>query len=219
MKRFRILGIALLALLALGAVMAVAASAEEGFLPNPAKEKNKGTISGGKSTLGNAKGTIICQHLDASPIEFANDKHGTATLKWKECTTAGLAANSLGDEKGIILAKVLLLVCLINSAKLEFGVAAEPDETIHLEAAAAGVLAEVKGLVIGTLSGAKGKEFTSEFLAPKVGEQTVKECTDAEGKKVHSLLEALNHEAFATASEEVKGGKIVFEKEVELMDS
>jgi hypothetical protein len=219
MKQFRILGVALLVLFALGAIIAVAASAEEGFLPNPLKEKNTASISGGKSTLGNAKGSIVCTTLDASPVEFTNDKHGTALLKWKGCTTAGISINSLGDEKGVILAKVLHLVCLISSAKLEFGIAVEPDETIHLEAPAAGILAEVKGLVIGTLSSTKGKEFKVGFTAKSVGEQAVKECTDSEGTKKHSLSESLNHEGFITSSEEVIEGKLTFAKEVELMDT
>jgi hypothetical protein len=219
MKRFRILGIALLALCALGTVMSVAASAEEGFLPTPSKEKNKGSIKGGKSTIGNAKATFICTSLDASPAEFEKDKHGTATLKWKGCTSAGIALNSLGDEKGVILAKVLLLLCLINLAKLEFGVAIEPDETIHLEASAAGILGELKGLFIGRLSSAKGKEFRVTLKASKLGEQEVKECLDAAGTKKGSLEESLNHEAFAPESEEVLEGVISFEKEVELMDT
>jgi hypothetical protein len=220
MKRIRTLSLALLAIVALSAVTAVAASAEEGFLPL----KTKGfTIEGGKSTLNTAANLpILCGKLDASKGTMEKDKHGTVTLQWLECSVAGIGLNSVGDSSKTVLAKVLLLVCLINTATLEFGIAAETDETITLEAPALGAKIAIKGRVIGTVlakAGVKAKVFSVDFVGAK-GVQNVTKCTDSSGTKEHTLqAESSLGKKLETASEEVEKGTMTFEEEVELMDT
>jgi hypothetical protein len=221
MKRIRILGVALLALVALSAVMAVAASAEEGFLPFP--KKTGFTVEGGTSTLNTpANLPIVCGKLDASKGTLEKDKHGTVTLQWLECSVAGVAANSAGDAAKTILAKVLFLVCLINPTSLEFGIAAETDETVNLEVPALGVKITVKGRVIGTVL-AKANTLATLFkvdFAGSKGVPTVKKCTDSEGTKEHTLTaESSLTKKAETASQEVVGGTVTFEEKVELMDT
>jgi hypothetical protein len=221
MKRIRILGVALLALFALSAVMAVAASAEEGFLPFP--KKTGFTVAGGVSTLNTAANLpIVCGKLDASKGTLENDKHGTVTLQWLECTVAGLGANSVGDASKTILAKVLFLVCLINTTTLEFGIAAETDETVKLEVPALPATITVKGRVIGTVlakAGAKATLFKVDFTGAK-GVQNVTKCTDSSGTKEHTLqAESSLGKKLETASQNVESGTVTFEEEVELMDT
>jgi hypothetical protein len=220
MKRIRILGASLLMLFAFGSVMAVEAYAEEGFLPLKAKGF---TVEGGKSTLNTAANLpIICEKLDASKGTMEKDKHGTVTLQWLGCSIAGLGFNSAGDAGKTVLAKVLFLVCLINSTTLEFGIAAETDETINLEVPSEGVKIALKGRVISTVlakAGVKAKVFSVDFVGEK-GKQAVTKCTDAEGTKEHTLqAESSLTKKLETASLNVESGKSTFEEEVELMDT
>ena len=95
MRHLKLMGLSLLAVIALGALAAATASAEEGFLPTP----TTGTVLGGISLLETTAGSKIeCKELDDSTITFSNDKHGKATLHWLGCKAEGLfAINSLGD--------------------------------------------------------------------------------------------------------------------------
>jgi hypothetical protein len=219
MKRIRILGVALLALFALSAVMAVAASAEEGFLPLKAKGA---TVEGKVSTLNTAANLpIVCGKLDPSKGTFSSDKHATGTLQFLECTVAGLAANSVGDASKTILAPVEFLVCLTNSAELKFGIAAEVVGTLNLEVPSLGAKITVKGRVIGEATakaGAKAKVFTVNYTGAK-GVQNVTKCTDSSGTKEHTLqAESSLTKKLETASQNVESGTVTFEEEVELMD-
>ncbi len=109
MKQMKLIYLALLAVLALGAFAAATASAEEGFLPKQAT----GNALGGESTLNAGGISIVCKLLDESTITFTNDKTGEGTLHWLGCKAAGLfAAKSLGATGAEILAKVKFLVCL-----------------------------------------------------------------------------------------------------------
>jgi hypothetical protein len=222
MKSVRLLGLSLLALLALGAFAAATASAEEGFLP---KLASANLLGGTSILLGIGGSEIKCTKLDASTITFTTDEHGTATLKWTGCKAANLfAANSLGDAKEVILAKVLFLVCLdptnLAGKLLEpFGFAAETDEPVHLEEPAVGQLQVVTGRVIGTFLTAEGKLFVAHLNAPK----TVPEadlCIKGTETKKHTLTVEENHNGkpeFAT--EEVLSALIQFAETVKLMDS
>lgn len=225
MKRIRMLGLALLALFALSAIVAEAASAEAGFLPH----KLTGyTLEGKVSTLNTAGNKpIICSTLDPSTGKLENDKHTSVTLHWLKCTVAGLPANSVTDGSEIILAKVLLLVCLNpeNAAGKvlgEFGIAAETDETVNLEVPSLGVKITVKGRVIGLVL-AKAKEllktFNVDFTGAK-GVQEVAKCKDGTEVKEHTLqAENSTEKKLETASQNVEKGTVTFEEAQELMDS
>jgi hypothetical protein len=224
MKSVRLLGLSLLALLALGAFAAATASAEEGFLPKLATAN----ILGGESILKAGETSITCAKLDASTITFTTDEHGSATLRWLECTTAGklVGVNSLGDKAKEILAKVLFLVCLDpkNSAGTLlqlFGFAAETDEKepIHLEEPTVGTLQNVQGRVLGAFLTTEGKLFVVHLNAPG-GVQEVALCVKGAEDKTNTLTSEENHDGVKKpATEEVKGGLIQFAEIVKLMDS
>jgi hypothetical protein len=223
MKRFKPIGLLLLAIFALGAFAASTASAEEGFLP----QQETGNLLGGESKLELEGGAaaINCKKLDASTFTASpkgSDKHSTGTIHWLECKASFFSANSLGDASEVILVPTELLVCLdAKNAKGEllanFGVAGEV-KGVHLEVPALGLLVEVNGRALGTVEGTKGKLFGSKF-AGKEGKQTVTECLEGANVKKHTLTGIENHGAAKAASENVVGGLLQFPAEVELMDS
>jgi hypothetical protein len=220
MKRIRTLGVSLLILFAFSAIMAVAAYAEEGFLPLKAKGF---TIEGKTTTLNTASNSlIVCGKLDPSKGTFLSDKHATVILQFLECTQSGFAVNSVGDSPKTILAPVELLVCLVNSEKLVFGIDAEIEGTLNLELSGLGVKIAVRGRVIGEATARAGviaKVFTVNYTGAK-GIQNVTKCTDSSGAKEHTLqLEPSLTKKAEMASLNVEKGTMTFEEEVELMDS
>jgi hypothetical protein len=201
MKRFRIMGLALLALLALGAFAANAAfAAEEGFLPI--------------TTVGTGEG-------GTAKLENTNNEKATATIHFTGCKANGVVpANSLGDASEVILSKVNVTVCLVESAKLVFGLVIEPTATEHIEIPAIGALALVKGIVIARNTGAnKGKEFTFSLKGSK-GEQTEALTCEILGKKFkHSFEDALDSEAKDFPASEEATFKIKFPAEATFEDA
>jgi len=176
MKRLRILGLSLLALFALGAIAANAALAEEGVL-----EPQNFSIKGGAQKLENLnKESITCTSVTGNGVplpagEKDRDTHSTGTLTFTGCTSGGFAANTLGDVAGTILSEVLYLLCLLNSATLDWGVLIEPKpQPVHIEVPALKILILVKGAIIGDLltklagvlleGQPEGKEFGVQFL-------------------------------------------------------
>ncbi len=228
MKRLILTGWALLALFALGATMAATASAEEGFLPETVRTF---TLEGGVSTL-NTKANLpfVCSLLNPVKGTLNTDKHATVSLHWLKCSVGGIPINSENDkgQSETILIEVLLLVCLKpenSEGKVlgEFGIAAEVSKApITLEIPSLGVKVKVKGLVIGTVTagaGVKKLEFPTAFSG-ELGKQVAVKCHEGTATKEHSLLaESSLTKTDEVASENVTGGKVVFEKESELMDT
>ncbi len=225
MRRAGLIGCALFALYG---VMASVALAEEGFLP---RTNGKFTIEGGLSTYNtSANLPIICSLLDLVKGALTSDKHTTVALHWLKCTVAGIPVNSENDkgQSETILIEVLLLVCLKpenseGKALGEFGIAIEVNKApITLEVPSFGETIKVKGTLIGVVT-AKNEEKLSEFkvaLAGQNGKQEVAKCKAGEETKVQSLLsESSIIKVDETASDNIEGGKVVFEEKQALMDS
>jgi hypothetical protein len=223
MKRLKIIGLALLALFALGAVSASTASAVEGFLP---LNKKSIQVLKSKILLQTAGGAALhCLKLTGTGA-FTNDHHGTGTLDLDECELfgTGFAVYSLGDKKttvvkeALILMPILFLVCLIDSAKLLFGILVEPTETVHLHVEALGDLVEVTGAIIGHILTTKGKLFVVDFGGLK-GAGNIAECKDeAGGVKKWTWTAKLDPNKAELASIFATSSLLQFEEEVELMD-
>jgi hypothetical protein len=223
MRHFRITGLALLALLVLGAFAASAASAEEGFLPLSNK---KATFVGKKVTFTTGGSAIACQVIDLalSAVTFINDKHATGTLHFLKCSTAGINLISLGDGKEEILMPAEVLVCLEPRNKAgkvlgEFGISIE-IKNIHLEEPVLGVLFILNGRVIGVVTTkGKVKTFAVAFNAPEKAQEAVS-CTEGKLVKEHTLTSELNESKKPeTLTEAIEGGELEFEEAQELMDS
>jgi len=173
MKRLKILGLALLALFALGAVMAGAAFGEEGALV-----PQNVTIRGGTQILENLnKESITCTLVEGTGVplpsgEPDHDTHSTGTLTCKGCKSSlGFACSTLGDASETILIKVLYLLCLVESVKLVWGILIAPKELpIHIEVPAVKALILIKGAVIALLlTKLKGVDLGGEPEVKEVG--------------------------------------------------
>jgi hypothetical protein len=222
----------MLALLALGAFAASTASAEEGLLPTP-----EASGKGGGGTLATAGAEILCTSVTVLEIKFLpkSDLHGTADLHFKGCKAGGniFPVNSLGDEKEVILAYVLFLICLITPASLDFGLLIltlghkllEETGFVHLEIPSLGALINVKGAIIAkNLSGLKGdknegKVFKYELKGSK-GKQEVATGCEINGKKLsNTLLSELNENGKPEVASENTNFEITYPEKVELMDT
>jgi hypothetical protein len=220
MKSLKLIGLSLLAVLALGA-FAASAFAEEGFLPTP----KTATILGGESIFESTGGEkLVCTKSDEVTVTFTNDKTSTATLRFLGCKSAGFAINSEGDKTEEILVPVEFLGCLDpknSEGKLldEFGIAEKVVGTLKLIQPATGIKIEVRGTALSAiLTTSPAKLFSVEFLG-KAGQQTVTECLQGETKIKHNLESSVKGGAFLPLSLNVVGGLIQFPSEVKLEDS
>jgi hypothetical protein len=219
MKRLIPNGVGVVVFIAvLGASVATAAQAEEGFLP---LTKKNVTLKGGKVVLETASKELLqCEKLTATGA-FENDKRASITLNFSNCSMAGFTVNTLADPKGTLLYVTTALVCLINSEKLLFGLDFEllPGGA-HGEVPALGTLYLLAGSVIGhILTSGKAKELTLD-LTGKGGKPSVTECRDEKGgvKKGQLLLERNESGKVEELSINSEPNTLAFEEAVELMD-
>jgi hypothetical protein len=224
MKKVRIIGLMLLAMLALGAFGASMASAEEGLLPQQGEKAS--SAEGGEAKLATPGGlSITCTKLSLLEIKFlkASDIHAIGNLHFSGCKALGLfAATSLDDlkEPGVILApKALLLICLVTSGTLVFGVLILPEAPVHIEIPAVGELVVVEGAAIGTLTPNTGKELKVTLKGTKGVQETSNECTIAGKTLKYSLTSEQNENGKKEASSETATATIKFAETVELMDT
>jgi hypothetical protein len=162
MKHLRLLGIALLAIFALGAVAAATASAlEPGLLY---LEKGKGpfkfSVTGGGGHLAAGASTVKCTKITGTG-ESKEEKHvilGLGTLDFTGCkiekAKVTSACNSEGDAKETILVPIdWHLINVLEKEKLEPGIAVLPLplEGFHFVCAAGTVLVLVRGWFDGLI--------------------------------------------------------------------
>ncbi len=219
MKRWMPTGVGVVVAIAmLGAIVAAAAHAEEGFLP---LAKKNVTLKGGKVTLETASKELLqCEKLTATGA-FENDKRASMTLNFGNCSLAGFTVNTLADPKGTLLYVTTALVCLINSEKLLFGLDFELlTSGAHGEVPGVGTLFLLRGSVIAhILTTGKAKEFTID-LTGKGGKPSVTECKDEKGgvKKGQLLLERNESGKVEELDINAESITLTFEEAVELMD-
>ena len=223
MTRLRIIGLALVAMFALGGLATATASAEEGFLPLNMKHFN---ILAKKVTMENAaKESIKCNEVKGEG-KFEKDSHGTGTLDFLECEFGGFIVWSLGEKvpntikEALILMPVLFLICLINSTTLLFGIFFELRAPVHVDNTSIGILTILEGAFIGDILGVSGKLFIIHIIG-KEGKQEVTECKDEKGGiKKHSLTDtnAKGEKVTVSLNVEKETFLIQFLEAQELMD-
>jgi hypothetical protein len=227
MKSLKLIGLALIAVFALGA-FAASASAEEGFLVGGSGTPKTGTFLGGSVVFETtSKSTIECTKVDDTTLTFTNDKTYTATLAILECKALGFGIRSEGDPAKTILVPVKFLVCLdpknsVSKALVDnFGIVAEIAGTLKLEVEGVKVSVELKGQVLSAvLTTGKANLFNVEFAkGATAGSQAVTECLQGENKLGQTLLSSFNKGAFESTNEQITSGLVQFEKATELMDS
>ncbi len=168
MKQLRLLGLALLAVFAVGAVAAATASADaSGILFLPAEEGPIAfSIKGGGGTLAAGKEqTIICTEVSGEAESLKEEeskkthyKLGTGTLDFKGCKeTKGstkVACNTKGDAKETLLVPFNFHVFdVLNKAEteLEPGISVLLEPLLTVLCAAETTKVEVKGAALGLL--------------------------------------------------------------------
>jgi hypothetical protein len=209
MKRLRIVGLALLAIFALGAIASSSAMANPELLPLPT-EKEPLTFSAESKELSELQANKGLNNIDCKTLKatgsFTSVDLGKGTLDFGECTANAKAVKcwSLGDEKSkspdgteksVILVDNadLHLVDILPAGKLELGLAVILLSELHIECQG-GLLILVSGTVIGVVEGVttlvKTKTMKLNFAA-KEGVQNVRECmtleTFCKGKKFELL--------------------------------
>jgi hypothetical protein len=189
MYKPKLLGVAIIATIALSAIASATASAAlPEFLPGAAGTKFTGT--GGPSTLATEKkGTFECKSDTASGELTTEKKLAIQTDDFKECKVLGIfGAHSLEDTEGIILVKSKLHLCYINKAKKEVGLLTELTP-VHVEIA--GKLLVVKGDQVA--------QITPVNVNTKEYKKVYKPGTQCEGLK-ETLEVSENEGAFEPAS-------------------
>jgi hypothetical protein len=204
------------AAVATGAIGITTASAEEGLLPTNVPL----TGTSGKITLMDVNGNALsCASDTILGLEFTTVTKGTFTdIHFKGCKAFSFFnLNTTGDESGVILTGAgTAEACLIDSAKLEFGMFFTLSHTVPIEIPPAKARIELKGSLIGSLfPNAIGKIKMATFRQSK-GVATIKSCE----KNSAQLLVSLNGGPFVEAAVEAEealsatNGKT----ELELMD-
>lgn len=103
MKRFKLLGLALMAVFALAAVLSASASALPELLAQEANATYTGKSTAANPTLETSKEEkIVCKEASAEGVQ-ETDTLGTFHIHFTGCESSGFKCNTTGDESGIIL--------------------------------------------------------------------------------------------------------------------
>ena len=228
MRRMRVVGLCLVAVFALGAMLAASAQAKKS---TPITGPFKVTSTTGEALLKAAvMGNVKCKHGE-DVGEITGPKVGTDTVTFFECEGFGFKCHSEGEPSGTI--KTFLLdteLGWISKAKGEVGIdlkSGEAGKEPYLaEFDCEGLKAKVKGSVIGLLGPVNhmGITETQTFT----GEGFVQEIQNLEGMGKDTLitetsktgsqeLESAQNAVGTTTNEEVevKGKKGKVEKKAD----
>jgi len=202
MRRFKVLGLAVMAVFALASVLSASAFASSPEnLPVSASERTYTGGSEGSVTLEGAT-KVTCTSAPSSGGEAPGATSGTYHIDFKGCTTLGGAVKcqSLGDPKGEILVSGTWSLPWDVLSELLTAILFE-QETVHLECAT--TLVEVKGKVLCLDLEATSSKTTHSFhcIANKT-EATEKTYYDGSGNAhTAQLLCSINHGEFKECAE------------------
>lgn len=205
MKRFKIVGLCLVAAFAVSAVAASGASAANpeflGTFPI-----HFSSLALGESSLKAGGNTITCLHVDNLGV-ITGPKTGSVDVTFLGCKLAKkFVCNNEGNTTGSTITTSLLSMSLGYTTKPATGVLLLPaaggalaEFTCHVkiepEEPETTLLVEVKGGVIGAISPTNVKTSEFEFsFAESGGEQAVQKL-EGEGTKKHVLEVFFNKEA------------------------
>ncbi len=152
MRRIKLFGFAITAVLAFTAVIASTAAAKPEFLDNV-----KGNTFTGKGGAGAIEvlggGLKIACTEDTFSGEITGNEEGTISkLDFKGCTALGFKANSLGDAEGTILADgIPFKLCYINEATKDVGIYLEKINVHEEVPALVGTLINLTGSIIALI--------------------------------------------------------------------
>jgi hypothetical protein len=214
MRRLTILGAAIVATAALGAIVATTASAATMPDLNPGKEGEKFTVTSGPGTLETkSKGSIECGSDKGRGLLISKtQKEAEVTIDFEKCKAFGIVgAHSLGDPSEVILFHGELVLCYLNKTNKEVGAVLHPLP-IHIEVG--GKLLEVIGWVIGRLTPIA--EETRKYKISFAESKGVQQFTKCEGGIEETLLTSENGGTFERSGE-ASTQELVFENAQTLM--
>jgi hypothetical protein len=141
------LGVAFVAVLAVGVTMVAVASAADPILlfagqTATISQPAKGTLTTLKNFF-----SIECPSAGGEVKTVSDGDTFTGKVEFKNCTALGSSVNSLGDGAGIILFKFKGLTCLFGASEAELKICAliESEEVVHIEGALLGLVEFLKG--------------------------------------------------------------------------
>jgi hypothetical protein len=200
MKQIKMLGAAIIAVVALSAVASATASAAlPEFTPGAAKTTFTGTSGAG--TLQAAGGTIECESDTVKgELTGTTKKTGTATITFKGCAAFTIFGAKSLDAKnaGEIITNVNLELCYINKAKKEVGILTEVAKTVHVEVA--GKLIEILGDAVGAITPVNTS--TTKFKIVYKQKSGTQEPGGCEGKTENLLSRENETGSFTNAGEQ-----------------
>jgi hypothetical protein len=214
MRRLTLSGMAVLAVLAFTAISSATALALPEFLPAPEGKGIKLGGTSGKGTLQIQGGGAVKCEADKILGELTTLTHATVDIHFEKCKAVGFEANSVSDEKGIILVKGLALLCYLSKASKTVGLSVEVTPTLQIEVPTVKQKIEVKGTVIGEVKPVNVKQTTGEVVfTQKEGKPGIEKC---EGQAAAVLLGKEAEKEFKPAGEETVE-KVEFSQAVEVM--
>jgi hypothetical protein len=213
MRRLKIMGTAIIAVVALSAIASATASAAmPEFLPGNAGEKFTGTSKSGTLEVP-GQGTIVCESDQVTGENVGTTKkEALALVSFLGCSVFGfIGAKSLGDAEGTILVHAELKLCFINLKPLEAGVLTK-ILPVHIEVA--GKLLLVEGDQVAKISPANEK--TTKFkltYEQKEGKPKPEGCLNEkdEVEKEHYTT-VINEKGAALESGEATTEETIYEK-------
>ncbi len=208
MRKIKVLGAAIVAVVALSALAAATSSAAlPEFLPGNAGEKFTGKSGAGTLEVP-PEGPIVCaKDTVTGENTGATKKTALAIIDFTGCKVFGIVnAQSLGDPAGTILVHVELELCYINKATKEVGVLTEVLP-VHIEVF--GKLLLIKGDQVAKITpvGKSTKEFKLTYEQSK-GKAKPAGC---EGK-TEEYLTIINEEGAGKPSGEQTTEETTYEK-------
>ena len=188
MRRLKMSGVVIAAVLALTALAAVTASTATAALPEFLPASGFFHSSSGAGTLEEGGQPAIECTKDTDSGSITGAKTATVSIDFTGCSALFIAgANSLGDKSGTILTGGTGTLCYLNASKKEVGIAIK-IATLHIEVA--GKLLIVTGTVIGKVEPVNSKSKTGKIvLKQSKGKQ---EFTKCEGGATENLSTAEN---------------------------
>jgi hypothetical protein len=224
MRIFKLTG-ALMVVLAFSAIGVATASAVETlwrWLPGSAKETFKGgsktaTLQVEEGEKAEKPGpSIACTKsellLAESELLEKEAKLALAQIHFTGCKTLGLAMNSAGDAKEVVLTHVEIHNCLIKANDFGLLIKLLP---VTLEVPATKLTIAVEGIVIGLIAKTGANKY-GLTVAQKAGLQEIQKC---EGGVKETLLAKIDAQPkFGEAGEEAKEGIIEFDKTIDKVE-
>jgi hypothetical protein len=211
MRTIKLVGAALMAVVALSAIASATASAA---LPEFLPGSGTFTSTSGAGTLAIQGGNTITCSSDTNSGSITGPKTVTVTIDFKGCVLFGfVGAHSLEDASGVILVKATGTLCFIKQASpLQVGLKLTITP-VHIEAG--GQLAKVEGTLYGEVTPLNVNQ-TGPYkliLEQSGGLQKIKNC---EGEAA-TELKASENEGTAKPAGETTTDTITFAAATEIM--